>query len=815
MEGKAVKFYDYSVKEILKKHFGENTVFEMRKPHRNLHEGSEHKNMLPLLWRYADEEAVRLFLEVDFLLETIIEDDYIAYISRFGTTDTAYLMFMITEDGQGFTMDINYAKKLVNEWEAKGYKTYVLSERVRLEYYHGKGAEIYEISQVNGKPLMTLSEHRCWEYYRRKTISVFRSDNEEEYECLFEPDVTVASITRGGNEKRIGSGIAAVKKLFAGCLAKTAYKELGSRRIYSRTLFADGKEINLSASRRNLICKLTIEETAGGSFIFDEKENDCGSLIDAIPELRGVRALDPAMMHGYAVQLSYSDGTIRNYYLHMFEEREIPEMCQIDGYEFTRDIFMTAKLDEDGNVLFSNGYRIPRHIAYYRAYRQLQIEHTDRILGENAGISIRSVYRTPLKNHLSLPEECFGPNIPLLDNIGNRTSDIALYSKREPIFLGDIFIGRVEPTGKYGYIFKNGTWAAPPVYNKAEDLCDWGLVIKVSRSVNGKETDFFITHSGQEVPLKDGTEFGFLSDGLISFNTEAWEGPRPDAGYYDYHNYELTPGAWGFMDYEGNVVIEPKYVYAIDVFDDPDHFVVARFIGDKLLWGVIDEKGNEVIPCSYPGLYSRWDYAGAAAFQLEKDGPFGLIDFDGNVILEPLFDYIDGYYPERRLVAAGEWEDELGLYSLDLKKMIIPPEYGYIDCKDQYIECETLNINYRYFDYNGKELPISGYFVVKESNGAYVVRKDGKDGLISRDGEIIIPPQPTREILFERMLKINMAGSYERSCYITCTEKLKGLSKTTGELILPQIYSEIRFCGGIIISPSRLINPSFPSFRTT
>ena len=81
-----------------------------------------------------------------------------------------------------------------------------------------------------------------------------------------------------------------------------------------------------------------------------------------------------------------------------------------------------------------------------------------------------------------------------------------------------------------------------------------------------------------------------------------------------------------------------------------------------------------------------------------------------------------------------------------------------------------------------------------------MVRKDGKDGLISRDGKIIIPPQPTREMLFERMLNMNMAGSYERSCYITCTEDLKGLSKTTGEIVLPQIYSEIRFCRDLIVA---------------
>ncbi|MBQ9882337.1 MAG: hypothetical protein IJM42_07010, partial [Synergistes sp.] len=329
-------FYDYSVKEILKEYFGENTVFEMRKPYRSSYEASDSKHLLPLLWRYADERTLLLFREADFLLETIIEDDYIAYISRFGTTDSVYLMFMVTEDGPGFTMDINYAQKLVNEWEAKGYKTYILSECVGLEYYGhdksrgfyltthavaGKGAGLYGISQVNGKPLLVFCEDSCWEYFRGKIISVFRSDSEEEYECLFEPDISVERNTKAGKKEVVARGIPELKQFFAGCRVKTAYKELGSRRIFSRTLFADGKEIKMSADWRNLICELSIEDTAETGLIFDEKENDCGSLIEAIPRLRSIRALDPAMMHGYAVQLSYADGTIRNYYLHMFEER--------------------------------------------------------------------------------------------------------------------------------------------------------------------------------------------------------------------------------------------------------------------------------------------------------------------------------------------------------------------------------------------------------------------------------------------------------------------------------------------------------------
>ena len=44
-----------------------------------------------------------------------------------------------------------------------------------------------------------------------------------------------------------------------------------------------------------------------------------------------VRALNPKEMHAYAIQLTYSDGSIRNYYLKNFRTYEIPEEFDIDG----------------------------------------------------------------------------------------------------------------------------------------------------------------------------------------------------------------------------------------------------------------------------------------------------------------------------------------------------------------------------------------------------------------------------------------------------------------------------------------------------
>lgn len=53
-----MKRYDYSVKNVLNEYFGNNTIFEMRKPHKDYFESEQRENIIPLLWQYADERAV-------------------------------------------------------------------------------------------------------------------------------------------------------------------------------------------------------------------------------------------------------------------------------------------------------------------------------------------------------------------------------------------------------------------------------------------------------------------------------------------------------------------------------------------------------------------------------------------------------------------------------------------------------------------------------------------------------------------------------------------------------------------------------------
>jgi hypothetical protein len=810
-----MKYYNYSVKEMLASYFGDNIVFEMRKPHKSVFKDGEDKNLLPLFWQYADKESVGLFLEEYYLLDTIIEDDYIAYIVQFGDMQIALLMFMVTEGQPYFRIDINYAKQIVSIWESRGYSAFILRACIGVEYYGakqdrdfhfvthsspGRNMALYEIRNVNNEDILVFSMHPCWEYYYRKLIFLSGTFNRQEYECVFEADVVITE-GKDKEKKTISSGIDEVISLLHEAPINMSYIEFENTKTYFCILASGSKELVISVNRRNLICEINIGKSAEIQ-IFDHANNSYGSLLDAIPELLRVSKLDAIKMHGYTLQLEYSNGAVRNYYLKCFEEKEIPQQCEIDNYVFTEEGFFSAEADSYGNISFKNGFSIPRHHLYYRSYRQVAIDYDDTVVYQKNGITIQSLYRLPLKefkNHFSIrqyrgwPEECFGPNMPWTDSTGRRTSDIALLSVYTGYYHTGVHQVCVEPTGKYGYLNEDGTWLVPPIYDTADEFTS-GFA-KATRKIDGVDTTVLITDTGVEKTFPFDFDVESFTYGLCPFNTKVWEGLRPDPGYY-YDYYDVKPGKWGFVNLEGEVVVEPKYVYAVGFWNGGgEHSVVARFVDGKLRWGVIDQTGKEVIPCIYPEAYCRWGEA--VAFKKEENGLYGLMDFDGIVIVEPKFEYIEGYDPKHKLVTAGDSEDDLGVYSVELGRMITPTEFDCIDYGDRMISCEIrYTSKKRYYDYDGNELSFNDFDSVFEDKGLLKVWKDGKLGVIDWDGNILVP------FILESGLDFHL-DYYHKGYYITGSRKLKGLSKTDGTVILPEIYTDIYLHGELVIASLR------------
>ncbi len=170
------------------------------------------------------------------------------------------------------------------------------------------------------------------------------------------------------------------------------------------------------------------------------------------------------------------------------------------------------------------------------------------------------------------------------------------------------------------------------------------------------------------------------------------------------------------------------------------------------------------------------------------------MDYEGNVLAEPQFDYIDGYDPEHHLITVGEDDATLGVYSLEQERMIIPAEYDYIDYSESFIDCETkYKSKSRLFDYLGNEIFFQDYDSVFELKDYLNVWKDGKAGIIDKKGQVIIPP------VLRSGLSIDVEY-YMKGYLITGTQRTYGLSSTDGRTIIPHIYSDIYFKENFIIA---------------
>lgn len=338
----------------------------------------------------------------------------------------------------------------------------------------------------------------------------------------------------------------------------------------------------------------------------------------------------------------------------------------------------------------------------------------------------------------------------------------------------------------------------PPVYTSAD--CYESECARAERIVDGKNKQFLITPSGKEIEFPYRIDTSCFCGDLCPFDAAEDSISAPKPGYYWDNDYDdVTAGNWGYVDIEGQIVVAPQYVYAVGFYNGGgSRAVVARLVDGKVLWGAIDTSGHEIVPCVYESLYTRW--GDAFAFRRFGEELYGIMDLDGNVLVNPKFDYFEEYDEKHRMLTVGANERSLGVYSIDRQEMILPATYDF-DCisyGETIISCELQDTcKYLYFDYSGKELDFSEYDSVFEHNGMIRTYKGQKHGYIALDGTEIVPP------ILSGSISDDTLELYRRGYLITESNKLYGLSTTAGEILLPPKFSELTPHEQFIIASER------------
>lgn len=494
----------YSIKDTLTKYFPGDTITEMRASDADgVKENRE--DILPLALAYADDMAIGHFLSEYFLVDTVLYDDYIAYFvkSRYG--DEVFLSFVHFEDDFEFSLDPKYAYELVKVWENKGYKARIMRNCVGIDNYpnsthfrfvhhscEDRGTDYLIPTLVNDKYIFVRASEPFWKHADALLFSAITSGLTSEYESILAENAVIAHCPNRSAYDRANdkyektepfvNGITAIKDYFDGKNnVFMAYVKKRKSIAYTANIVSGNNRYVLFVGPRNLLTQLVEEPIRGDEeFIPMPIEQIPGA--EVMPDLVGVRALDISTMHSYAIQLSFADGCIKNYYLANITEVELPESVTVDGYEFNQDILNSVKLVCDYHregVEFSNGYYIPAHILHYRGATQLVPEKTPGTAFENDNIRIEGIYKVPLHirrrvfcdTYQPRRGEYYGTGYTLLDKNGNRTTDYSAHHiDSRGMGSREILCTTSESSNLVGYMRRDGSWIIPPVFDDGNDF---------------------------------------------------------------------------------------------------------------------------------------------------------------------------------------------------------------------------------------------------------------------------------------------------------------------------------------------------------
>lgn len=208
----------------------------------------------------------------------------------------------------------------------------------------------------------------------------------------------------------------------------------------------------------------------------------------------------------------------------------------------------------------------------------------------------------------------------------------------------------------------------------------------------------------------------------------------------------LKDDKWGFIDTEGNVVIEPKFVAFVNNFGQQPFFnegltpIVDPETGRV---GYIDKKGNIVIK---PQFYSAANFYEGVAFAGTQEDHV-IIDKSGNILAQK-FVAINGYY--------SHFSNNLAIAQKEFS-------YGYINKQGKFV-IEPVYDEARDF-----------------SNGLAAVKKDGKWGFIDTDGNVKVQFQFTNE---PKPFSDNRA-------FVQGTNLKWGVIDTEGKIIIEPMYDQV------------------------
>ena len=259
----------------------------------------------------------------------------------------------------------------------------------------------------------------------------------------------------------------------------------------------------------------------------------------------------------------------------------------------------------------------------------------------------------------------------------------------------------------------------------------------------------------------------------------------------------------GVIDRSGNKIIEANYDNVI--IPNPEKALYICYEGESVK--VLNERNEEILteyekiePIALQNISSNLMYE-KSVLKYEKDGKYGLINFEGKKITKPIYDTIEGLpYKEGELLV--KKDEKYGVINIKGNKLV-NIEYdkiavdGYYTPDSNYkyagyIISNTTDEGYRYgyINYDGKLLlepeynQLSRVIGIEDNENAYILcAKNGQYGIIKNTEELIKNEYQSIE--------------YDESSKVFTLEKSKkyGIADLNGNIIVPTEYDQIDITG--------------------
>ena len=253
-------------------------------------------------------------------------------------------------------------------------------------------------------------------------------------------------------------------------------------------------------------------------------------------------------------------------------------------------------------------------------------------------------------------------------------------------------------------------------------------------------------------------------------------------------------GKYGYINKEGAIVVEPKYDVAC-VFDED-----IAMIKDDGKYGYINRKGMIVVEPKYDD--ADYEFSEGLA-RIEVDGKYGYINRKGNIVVEPKYDAAKPFSEGMAAVGIGEYLVEKWGYINKYGGIVV--ELNYDDANEFSEGFASVAIGrfskakWGFINKDGEEVikPQTRFTDAKDfSEGLAAVRRSyyygGGHGWIDKEGNYVIEPQFENARSFSEGLAAVEIGEYPNNKW--------GYINKDGEMVIEPMYDEVtNFSHGLAV----------------